>query len=113
MAITVKQGKPSGYVVLRASANDTINLSTAAVAGETVNSMSISEIMWSVDASQRWTVTRGSDTVAVLTGSGHHDYQASGMRIEASGAQRTANCNVALSGGNGYIVVKLHKVSGE
>ena len=112
MPITVKQNKNGGYAVLRATANDTINLVTAAGSGETVQSMSVSEILWSVDASQRWTVTRGSDTVAVLTGSGHHDYQASGMRLEET-SQLTANCNVTLSGGNGYVVVKLHKVSGE
>ena len=117
MPITVKQRKNGGYSVLRATANDTINLTTAAGSGETVQSMSISEIMWSVDASQRWTVTRGNglggNTVAILTGSGHHDYQASGMRLEETNAQLAANCNVTLSGGNGYIVVKLHKVSGE
>jgi hypothetical protein len=113
MSITVNQGKPGGYIVLRATGADTVNLVTGATAGETINSMSISEIMWSVDGTNRWTVTRGSDSVAVLAGSGHHDYQASGMRLETAGAQLTANCNVALSGGNGYIVVKLHKVSGE
>lgn len=113
MAITVKQNKNGGYAVLRATANDTINITTAAGSGETVQSMGISEIMWSVAGTDTWTVTRGSDTVAVLAGSGHHDYQASGMRLEASAGQLTANCNVALSGGSGYIVVKLHKVSGE
>jgi len=112
MPITVKQNKNGGYAVLRATGNETINLVTAAGSGETVQSMSISEILWSVDASQRWTVSRGASNVAILTGSGHHDYQASGMRLEET-AQLTANCNVTLSGGNGYIVVKLHKVSGE
>ena len=110
MPITTNQNKPGGYVVLRATANDTINLATAAAAGESVNSMSISQIVWSVDGTNRWTVTRGTDVVAVLAGSGGHDYQ--GIRLETD-AQLTANCNVALSGGNGYIVVQLHKVSGE
>lgn len=109
MPITTKQKNPNGYVVLRATGNDTVNLVTAASAGETVQSMSINEIKWACDASQRWTVTRGSDTVAILTGSGGEDFI--GMRLETD-AQLTANCNVALSGGNGYIVIKLHKVSG-
>ena len=113
MPITVKQNKNGGYAVLRATANDTINLVTAAGSGETVQSMAISEIFWSVDASQRWSVTRGANTVAVLAGSGHHDYQASGARLEFNNLELTSNCNVTLSGGNGYIVVKLHKVSGE
>jgi len=110
MPITTNQNKPGGYVVLRATANDTINLATAATAGETVNSMAISRIIWAVDGSNYWTVSRGSDTVAILTGSGDSDYQ--GMRLETD-AQLTANCNVALSAGNGYVVVQLHKVSGE
>jgi len=110
MPITTNQNKPGGYVVLRATGADTLNLATAAAAGETVNSMSISQIVWSVDHNQRWTVTRGGDTVAVLSGSGGQDYQ--GIRLETD-AQLTANCNVSLSGGNGYIVVQLHKVSGE
>lgn len=112
MAITVKQNKNGGYSILRATTDDTINLVTAAGSGETVNSMTIAEIMWSANGTNTWTVSRGSDTVAVLAGSGHHDYQASGMRLETT-AQITANCNVVLSGGTGYIVVKVHKVSGE
>jgi len=113
MPITVNQKKASGYVVFRATGNETVNLLTVATAGETVNSMAISEIIWSVDAAQKWTVTRGGNTVAILAGSGQHDYQGSGMRLEETNSQLTANCNVALSGGDGYIVVKLHKVSGE
>lgn len=100
MPITTNQNKPGGYVVLRATGADTLNLATAAAAGETVNSMSISQIVWSADHNQRWTVTRGGDTVAVLSGSGGQDYQ--GIRLETD-AQLTANCNVALSAGNGYI----------
>jgi|13_taG_2_1085334.scaffolds.fasta_scaffold30847_2 adenosylcobinamide amidohydrolase len=113
MPITVNQKKASGYVVLRATGTETVNLVTVATAGETVNSMAISEILWSVDAAEKWTVTRGSDTVAVLAGSGQHDYQGSGTRLEETNNQLAANCNVTLSGGTGYIVVKLHKVSGE
>ena len=116
MPITVKQNKNGGYAVLRATSTEGITLATAAGSGETVQSMSISEIMWSVDGTNRWTVTRGNgigaNTVAVLAGSGHHDYQASGMRIETSDVL-AANCIATLSGGNGYIVIKLHKVSGE
>ena len=110
MPITTNQNKPGGYVVMRATGADTLNLVTAATAGETINSMSIAQIVWACDGTNRWTVTRGSDTVAVLTGSGGQDYQ--GLRLETA-AQLPPNCNVALSGGNGYIVVQLHKVSGE
>ena len=116
MPITVNQRKNGGYVVIRATGTESFNLNALAAAGETIQSASISEIIWSVDASQRWTVRRGTgdaNNVAILTGSGYHDYQASGMRLEETQAQLTGNTSVTLSGGNGYIVVKLHKVSGE
>jgi hypothetical protein len=116
MPITVKQNKNGGYSVLRATGTETVSLAELAGSGETVQSASIAEIMWSVDSTNRWTVKRGgggtANNVAVLAGSGHHDYQAPGMRLETS-AQLTSNTTVTLSGGNGYIVVKFHKVSGE
>ena len=116
MPITVNQRKNGGYVVIRATGTESFSLNSLQASGETVQSASISEIMWSVDASQRWTVRRGTgdaNNVAILTGSGHHDYQSAGMRLEETQAQLTGNTSVTLSGGNGYIVVKLHKVSGE
>jgi hypothetical protein len=116
MPITVNQKKNGGYVVIRATANESYNLNTLQASGETIQSASISEIMWSVDGTNNWTVRRGTgdaNNVAILAGSGHHDYQASGMRLEQTDAQLTGNVQVVLSGGNGYISVKLHKVSGE
>ena len=66
------------------------------------------------DGTATWTVARGSNTVAVLSGSGYHDYQASGMRLEAYDLERQANVQFTLSGaGGGVVVAKLHKVSGE
>ena len=113
MAVTVNQNRPGGYLVLRATGNDFVARHVSNTAGEIIQTMAVTEVLWSVDASQRWTLTRGGDTVAVFTGSGHHDYQSSGVMLEANNTQLQANCNVALSGGNGYIIVKLHKVSGE
>lgn len=113
MPITVKQNKNGGYTVLTATSNTTINLVTAAGSGETVQSMSIAEVKWSAIGTAYWTVTRGNDVVARYGGSGSHDYQESGMRLEENNAQLTANCNVALTGNFGFIAVKLHKVSGE
>lgn len=116
MPITVKQNKNGGYAVLRATSTETVSLGELAASNETIQSASIAEIMWSADSTNRWTVKRGGggtgNNVAVLAGSGHHDYQVNGMRIETS-SQLTSNTTVTLSGGNGYIVVKFHKVSGE
>ncbi len=118
MPITTKTGKPGGYVVLRTSATDGFKLNHATLpsansAGETVTEMRISEIMWSVAASQRWTVKRGANTMLELAGNGHQDYQGNGIRLEVSQGDLTANLNCTLSGGTGTIIVKMHKASGE
>lgn len=114
MPITVKQNKNSGYAVLRATTDEEITLANTAGPSETVTSISISEIMWSVSGSSEpgfIDITRDSDTVLTLTGSGHHDYQASGMRVETED-QLSANVGVVFYG-TGSVIVKLHKVSGE
>ena len=118
MPITTKSNKPGGYVVLRATDTDGFKLNHATLAsansaGETVTEMRISEIMWSVAASQRWTVKRGANTMAELAGNGHQDYQGNGIRSEVSQGDLTANLNCTLSGGTGTIIVKMHKSSGE
>jgi len=118
MPIVTKSNKPNGYVVFSTSATDGFKLNHATLpsanaAGETVAEMSISEVMWSVNGTNRWTVTRGANTVAVLSGSGNHDYQSSGMSLEHYLGDRQANVIFALSGGTGTVVAKFHKKSGE
>lgn len=119
MPITVNQTKNGGYTVLRATASDSLKLNTANgkqganAVGETVVSMSVAEIKWSVDSSNSWTVARGSNTIAILQGQGDMSFQEDGMRLEADTAQLTSNVAVTLSGGTGFIVLKLHKASGE
>ncbi len=119
MPITVNQVKNNGYTVLRATGTDSLKLNTANgkqganAVGETVLSMSISEVIWSANSSNRWTIDRGSNTIAVLHGQGDISFQEKGMKLEADSAQLTSNVVVTLSGGTGFIVLKLHKVSGE
>ena len=119
MPVTNNHKKPAGYVVFRTTATDGLKLNTANgkqganAIGETVGEMVISEVMWSVDGTNNWNVKRGSNTVAVFAGSGYHDYQASGMQLELNAAQRTSNVDITLSGGNGVIILKMHKKSGE
>lgn len=120
MPVTNNHKKPAGYVVFRTNATDGLKLNTANgkqganTIGETVGEMVISEVMWSVDGTNNWNVKRGSNTVAVFAGSGYHDYQASGMQLEVDVAQRTSNVDITRSGGaNGFIILKMHKKSGE
>ena len=118
MPITSNQNKAGGYVVFSTVATGSLNLNTIGVAtgantiGEELSEMSISELMWSVNGTNRWTVTRGANTVATLSGSGTHDYQSSAMRLEPYLGDRQANVVFTLSGGTGFVVAKLHKVSG-
>ena len=115
--ITNKTGKPNGYVVVRSDATGYLNLNggtyPANSAGETVQSMVISEVKWSVAGTNRWTVKRGANTVAEYAYSGHHDYQECAMPLEVNSFEKTANLVFTLSGGQGVIVIKMHKKSGE
>ena len=116
MPITTKQRGPSGYAVGLSNATETYLLNAATTLGanavsETVQSMSISEIMWTGD----WTIARGANTVfdtAAATTQGHFDFQASGMRLEDSVAQLTSSCVCTLTGA-GSLLIKFHKSSGE
>ena len=117
MPIVTKSNKPNGYVVFSTTSTDGFKLNHASLAsansaGELVTEMTISELMWSVNGTNRWTVTRGANTVATLSGSGNHDYQSSAMRLEPYLGDRQANVVFTLSGGTGFVVAKLHKVSG-
>ena len=114
---TNKTGKPNGYVVVRSDATGYLNLNAgtypANAAGETIQSMTIAEVKWSIDGTNRWTVKRGANTVATYAHSGHHDYQECNMPLEVNSFEKTANVVFTKSGGNGMIVIKLHKKSGE
>lgn len=117
MPITTRQRKPNGYVILVSNtAGDGVTLNGTtnganATADEVVQEMRIAEVMWSIDGGS-WDIRRGSNTILQLSGSGHHDYQAHGIRIEEDEAQLTSNVNVNTAG-VGSIILKLHKVSGE
>jgi len=121
MPITTKSQRPNGYVVIRSTTDEGFALNSNTVIegantpGELVQSMAISEVMWSVSGSSEpgfITVTRGSNTVLELSGSGNHDYQGSGIRVEQNSFELTSNVAVSFDG-VGVVVLKLHKVSGE
>lgn len=123
MAITVKQNKPGGYVVVNTTGTDFLSLNSATAGkgangvGETVQSMTVVGAKWSVSGTNTWTISRGAaganSTIAVLAGSGQHDYDASQMKLESTTAHETSNVVFALSGGSGTLLLKVHKVSGE
>jgi hypothetical protein len=121
MPVITNQTKPSGYITLRATGNDGILRVDAGgsvqganvTASEVVSEMTIVSAMWSTAAAGSWTINRGSNTVLVLAGSGWHDYQGEGFRLEVDAAQKSSNVDVTLAGGTGTLLLKLHKKSGE
>lgn len=86
--------------------------------GETVSKMYISQVVWGVAnntaAGANWTVSRGANTVLVLTGSGSLDLASDGIRLEnqISNSDAVQNCVFTLTGGTGTIAIKLAKSSG-
>lgn len=104
----------NGYVTVVSDASGYLNLNDGTFpangAGEVVASMTISKIVWGSTSTNSWTVKRGGNTVAVLTGSGSVDYQELGIGLEAGGDNQ-ANVVFTLSGGTGAIAVKVHKSS--
>jgi len=113
----ISQGNKGGYTVARFNSaggyidlNNVVTTIGANTAGETVDSMTISDIKWSSDAAGLWTINRGLNTVATLSGSGHWDLQGSSTRIEAP-TDITANTVVTFTGTTGTLLIKLHKAS--
>jgi hypothetical protein len=94
----------TGYLNLNGGTNP------ANTAGEILTDLTIREIFWSVSAGESWTVQRGGNTIAVLSGSGNHDYQGSGFAV-ASGGDDQANVVFTKSGGTGTVMLKLGKQS--
>jgi len=119
MAITVKQNKPGGYVVVRSTASDYLSLNSATAGkganavGETVQSMTVVGAKWTVSGTETWTIKRGANTIAILAGSGSHNYDQDQMKLEDATTPETANVVMTLSGGTGTLLLKVHKVSGE
>lgn len=115
MPITTNQ--KGGYLTFRGTTTGFLRLNTdgltngANVVGETVDSMSISKLMWSFPAGGGVTVNRGANTVAILNGSGVHDYQEEQVKLEVSRGDEVANVVFTVSG-SGYFIAKLQKRSG-
>lgn len=104
----------NGYITVVSDASGYLNLNggtyPANGIGEVVSSMTISKVAFGSTGTNSWTVKRGANTVAVLTGSGSVDYQELGIGLEAGG-DNESNVVFTLSGGTGAIAVKVHKSS--
>ena len=113
----IRKDFKGGYLVARFVASGALRLNAAAAingansAGETVQSMNISSMTWSTSNGAYFTVARGANTVAVLSGTGPvQDYQAGGFYIDSEGGNPQANVVITKVGlGPTWVTMKLHK----
>jgi len=106
----ITKGNKGGYLVAKYTANGFFNVETSNVVGETVNTMSFTNILWSSNNSGVWNISRGANVVATLSGSGQWDLAEIGMALE-TGGENAANVVVTLEGSTGTLIMKLHKQS--
>ena len=112
---TINKG---GYVVMHFDHLTTTselfhNINQVNSVGETVSSMTIDKIMWSLDGESSASkgnavVQRGANTLFTLSGSGEHDF--TGMRIEPE-ALISSNVVVSFSNTNGHVIIKMKKTA--
>lgn len=123
----IVQNAKQGYVVARFNATGSMLIETANstnsancmvvfdpvsnTSAETINSVNIVNLAWTVPAAQTWTITRGANTIIVLGGNGQLDLQTDGLIIDSVGDEPQANIVCTLSGGTGTLIVKAHKRS--
>ena len=80
---------------------------------ETVTGFRISSVFWSCDSASTTTpghatISRGSNTLLLLSGTGEHDFQSKGMQIESD---PTANISCSFSFTTGHVIVKVKKIA--
>jgi hypothetical protein len=111
----INKGTKGGYVTGNFAAGGYISLNSsnpvvgANSAGETVNEMFISNMVWSCANNVTFKVQRGANTVFNAAGTGEFHATTYGVFLE-TGSESSANCVVVRSGsGPASIVIKLHK----
>ena len=98
--------KTKGKTVVTANATDgAITIAEMQTAGLTITKADIVEVFWTVNGTNTWLIDRGGTALAQYSGSGNHDYSASGLTL-ATG--NTSDMGLTLSGGTGFIVVIVH-----
>lgn len=98
--------KGAAAIVVATGANDTITTANLALAGETVDSFSITKLFWSTTGTI--TLARGANVVLSLTGSDHWPLD---MYNIALGTANTADLVITVPDANSSIVLELKKSS--
>jgi hypothetical protein len=113
----IRKDLKGGYIVARFVASGFLktNHVTATIgansAGETVQSMQISSMVCSTSNGAYFTVARGANVVAVMSGSPPvQDYQGHGFYLDSATGEPTSNVVITKVGlGPTWITLKLHK----
>lgn len=113
----IRKDLKGGYIVARFIATGSLRLNAAAAingansAGETVQSMQISSVVYSTSNGAYFTVARGANQVGVFSGAAPvQDFQAGGFYIDSEGGNPQANVVITKVGlGPSWITMKLHK----
>ena len=103
---TVLSNKDATSIVTANATDGAVTLAEITGTSETVASADIVDVFWTVNGTNTWTVDRGGTTIGVFSGSGHWDLYSAGITL---GTGNTSDMGLTLSGGTGFIVVKLHK----
>lgn len=110
MAVIINKKGLSATVHITANATYTIagddQTSNIAFTGETLTGATISQI-WYGSGGGHWVVKRGSNTVLVLSDTGHIDFTTSGLSLNID---PTATFVANLNGtANGFLIVEMQK----
>ncbi len=103
---TVLSNKDGTSIVSATTSDGAITLAEMTKSGETVSSAEVVEIFWTVNGTNTWLVDRGGTALGQFSGSGHWNLNATGISL-ATGS--TSDIGLTLSGGTGYIILKVHK----
>lgn len=107
-------GSRESSVVVHYTANATVtvvgnsSVSTIAEDGYLVDSASIRQIWYGAGtANSFWTVNRGSNTAAVLNGTGHFDFQADGCTLDQDSTGTVVLTLTGAEDNQGFIMIDL------
>jgi len=107
----------NGYVTINIGSGGSFFLNTSASGtgangpGETVQTMNIVDMKFSIANNAFYTIKRGANTVAVLAGNDNWALN-DGMLIDTAGGEPSANVVVTKTGaGPSTLLIKLHKRS--
>jgi len=107
----------NGYVTININAGSSFFLNTSTAGkgangpGEVVQTMNIVDIKYAIGNNAYYTIKRGANTVAVLSGNDNWALN-DGMLIDTSGGEPSANLVVTKTGASpSTMLIKLHKRS--